>query len=544
MTKYTEYAEKVLSVEITASVYIKLACQRFLDWLERDDLEFRPKKVDHVVKFISKLKHYTGKSNGQSFILTDWQFFIVENIFGWYYKGTDKRVIRNAYIEVGRKSGKTTLLAAIALYCLMADGEAGAECDCVANSRKQASILFETAKNLADSLDPAHKYIKPFRNNINFDMTKSSIQVLSSDADNLDGFNSSLFVEDELHAAPNTKLYDVLKSSQGMRSNPLAICITSAGFNRFSFCYSMRTTCIEILHDKKTDDSQFSAIYSIDEGDDWTDPSVWKKSNPNLDITVTSEYLQEQVIQAKNNPSLEIGVRTKNFGEWCSTQDVWIDNDTLLKNTDNDTIQVEQFRDCTAYIGIDLAAVSDLTAVSLMIPYEGKLYFFTHYYLPYSALSDNSNAEMYKDWKRKGLLSVTPGNVTDYDYILQDILKWNDVVYIAKIAYDSYNATQFAIDATSQGLPMEPFGQSLGNFNRPTKELERQLKAGRVVMENNEITRFCFSNVVLKHDYCENVKPIKLTNQNKIDGVIAMIEALGVYLQEPQYTSEFIPMNN
>lgn len=543
MTKYTEYAEKVLSGEITASVYIKLACQRFLDWLERDDLEFRPKKVDHVVKFISKLKHYTGKSNGQSFILTDWQFFIVENIFGWYYKGTDKRVIRNAYIEVGRKSGKTTLLAAIALYCLMADGEAGAECDCVANSRKQASILFETAKNLADSLDPAHKYIKPFRNNINFDMTKSSIQVLSSDADNLDGFNSSLFVEDELHAAPNSKLYDVLKSSQGMRSNPLAICITSAGFNRFSFCYSMRTTCIEILHDKKTDDSQFSAIYSIDEGDDWTDPSVWKKSNPNLDITVTSEYLQEQVIQAKNNPSLEIGVRTKNFGEWCSTQDVWIDNDTLLKNTDNDTIQVEQFRDCTAYIGIDLAAVSDLTAVSLMIPHEGKLYFFTHYYLPYSALSDNSNAEMYKDWKRKGLLSVTPGNVTDYDYILQDILKWNDVVYIAKIAYDSYNATQFAIDATSQGLPMEPFGQSLGNFNRPTKELERQLKAGRVVMENNEITRFCFSNVVLKHDYCENVKPIKLTNQNKIDGVIAMIEALGVYLQEPQYTSEFIALN-
>lgn len=543
MTKYTEYAEKVLSGEITASVYIKLACQRFLDWLERDDLEFRPKKVDHVVKFISKLKHYTGKSNGQSFILTDWQFFIVENIFGWYYKGTDKRVIRNAYIEVGRKSGKTTLLAAIALYCLMADGEAGAECDCVANSRKQASILFETAKNLADSLDPAHKYIKPFRNNINFDMTKSSIQVLSSDADNLDGFNSSLFVEDELHAAPNSKLYDVLKSSQGMRSNPLAICITSAGFNRFSFCYSMRTTCIEILHDKKTDDSQFSAIYSIDEGDDWTDPSVWKKSNPNLDITVTSEYLQEQVIQAKNNPSLEIGVRTKNFGEWCSTQDVWIDNDTLLKNTDNDTIQVEQFRDCTAYIGIDLAAVSDLTAVSLMIPYEGKLYFFTHYYLPYSALSDNSNAEMYKDWKRKGLLSVTPGNVTDYDYILQDILKWNDVVYIAKIAYDSYNATQFAIDATSQGLPMEPFGQSLGNFNRPTKELERQLKAGRVVMENNEITRFCFSNVVLKHDYCENVKPIKLTNQNKIDGVIAMIEALGVYLQEPQYASEFIALN-
>lgn len=536
------YAQDVLDGKIVANKYIKLACERYFHFKEKYD--FREEKVQHVAKFIGKLKHFQGKHSGKNFILQSWQYFIIANIFGFYKKGTDDRVTKNCYVEVARKNGKTALMSAIALYCLLADGEAGAEVDMVANSRQQAHILFDTSIGFADSIDPAHKYVKQYRDKIKFEQTKSHIQVLSSEASNLDGFNASVFIEDELHSAPDSKLYDVLKSSQGMRHNELALCITSAGFNLFSFCYSYRKTCIEILHGVKEDDSQFAAIYSIDEGDAWDDPEVWIKANPNMDVTVRSEYLQDQVTQAKNNPSLEVSTRTKNCGEWVATQDVWIDNDTLLKNTDNDTIQVEQFRDCTAYIGIDLAAVSDLTAVSLMIPYEGKLYFFTHYYLPYSALSDNSNAEMYKDWKRKGLLSVTPGNVTDYDYILQDILKWNDVVYIAKIAYDSYNATQFAIDATSQGLPMEPFGQSLGNFNRPTKELERQLKAGRVVMENNEITRFCFSNVVLKHDYCENVKPIKLTNQNKIDGVIAMIEALGVYLQEPQYTSEFIPMNN
>lgn len=327
-----------------------------------------------------------------------------------------------------------------------------------------------------------------------------------------------------------------------MRNNPLAICITSAGFDKFGFCYQMRKTCIEVLFGKKQDNSQFSAIYSIDEDDDWQDPKVWKKSNPNLGITVTEEYLQDQVIQAKNNPSLEIGVRTKNFGEWVSTKDIWINDDLLLKNSQS--VDLDNFSNETAYVGVDLAAVSDLTAVSIMIPKDGKVYFKNHYYLPFSALSNNSNSELYKEWKIKGLLTITEGNVTDYDYILRDLLKANQKVFIGKVAYDSYNATQWAIDATSEGLPLEPFSQSLGNFNRPTKELERLLRSDKVVIDDNEITRYCFSNVVLKQDYCENVKPTKATNQNKIDGVIAMIQALGIYLYDPCYNNEFFNLKS
>ena len=540
--KYLNYAKQVLNGEIIASVYVKLACERFMSWFDNPEFEFKTKKVDKVVSFISKLKHYTGKSNGKPFILTDWQYFIVENIYGWYYKGTNKRVIKNVYIEVGRKSGKTTLLSAIALYAMIADGENGSEVDCVANTKQQAKILFDTASNLADSLDGKHKYIKPYRDKIKFAATKSHIQVLSSDASTLDGFNAYLFVEDELHAAKDSKLYDVLKSSQGMRNNPLAICITSAGFDKFGFCYQMRKTCIEVLFDKKQDISQFSAIYSIDEDDDWQDPKVWKKSNPNLGITVTEEYLQDQVTQAKNNPSLEIGVRTKNFGEWVSTKDIWISDNLLLKNSQS--VDLDNFSNETAYVGVDLAAVSDLTAVSIMIPKDGKVYFKNHYYLPFSALSNNSNSELYKEWKIKGLLTITEGNVTDYDYILRDLLKANQKVFIGKVAYDSYNATQWAIDATSEGLPLEPFSQSLGNFNRPTKELERLIRSDKVVIDDNEITRYCFSNVVLKQDYCENVKPTKATNQNKIDGVIAMIQALGIYLYDPCYNNEFFNLKS
>lgn len=537
-SKFLEYPQNVLSGEIIASTYIKLACQRFLDWLKRDDIEFIQAKAEKAIKYIQKLKHFQGKHSGNNFILSDWQVFIVANIFGFYWKGTEKRVIRNVYIEVGRKSGKTTLLAAIALYCLMADGEDGAEVDCIANTREQAKILFGACTGFIDTLDPSHKYLKCLRNEIRFDATRSHIQVLSSDAGTLDGFNSSLFVEDELHAAKDSKLYDVLKSSQGMRVSPLAICITSAGFNKFSFCYKMRTTCIEVLHGQKIDDSQFAAIYSIDEGDDWTDPAIWKKSNPNLGITVTEDYLQEQVTQAKNNPSLEIGVRTKNFGEWCDSHDTWIGADTLLDCTQK--IDLSEFKECTGYIGVDLSAVSDLTAISLMIPKDGKLYFTTKYYLPYDSLFNNSNSEKYKEWKRTGDLIITNGNVVDYDYILKDLLDWNNQVFIGKVAYDTFNATQWAINATAEGLPLTPYSQTLGSFNKPTKELERLIKSGKVVIDNNEITRFCFSNVTLKHDCHDNVKPDKATNQNKIDGVISMIEALGVYLNEPQYDTTII----
>ena len=539
-TKYTEYALDVIDHKITASKYVYLSCKRFLEWFNRDDLEFRTDKVDKVVTFIARLKHYMGASTDKPFVLTNWQFFIIENLFGWYYRGTKKRVIKNAYIEVGRKAGKTTLLSAIALYALMADGESGAEVDCIANTRQQAKILFDTASYLAETLDPKHKYIKPFRDKIKFATTKSHIQVLSSDAKTLDGFNASLFVEDELHEAKDSRLYDVMKSSQGMRQNPLAVCITSAGFNKYSFCYQMRRTCIEILEGTKTDDTQFSAIYCLDEEDDWKDETVWAKANPNVGITVSYDYLREQVTQATNNTALEVGVRTKNFGQWVDSEDIWISDDDI--NSVSDTINLSNFVDAVGYIGVDLSKVSDLTAVSLMIPYEGKFYFKNKYYLPETALEGNSNVSKYQQWVKDGYLTITKGRTTNYDYIIDDIKKWNEVIPIQIVGYDAYNAKQWSNDMTNEGFNMKAFSQSLANFNFPTKELERLIKNGDVVIEENDLTKFCFKNVVIIEDHAENFKPTKETNQNKIDGVIAMIEALGVYLSEPIYNNDFIPL--
>ena len=522
--KYLEYAEAVVLGEIVACKYVKQACQRYLDFFQK--YEFRKDKVEKVVNFISHLKHYTGKHNGKPFILQPYQLWIVASIFGFYHKGTDKRVCNYVYIELARKSGKTALMAAICLYMLVADGENGSEVELVANSAKQAKIAFDMCSKFLGSVDKKDKYFKRYRDSIKFDKMSSILQVLSSDASGNDGYNSYCFLLDECHEQPDSRLYDVMCSSQGMRVNPLAMIITTAGFNKFGFCYSYRNTCLNVLSGVAEDDTLFSAIYTLDDEDDWTNPEVWVKANPSLGVTVSKDYLEKQVQKAKINTGLEVGVRTKNFNQWVSSMDIWINNDLLLESSK--PIDLSSFSDCTCFVGIDLASVSDLTAFSVMIQKEDVYYFKTFYYLPQTALDGNSNSELYKEWNRKGYITITPGNVTDYDYVLKDLMKVASIVPIEKIAYDSYNATQFAINATEQGLPLVPFSQALWSFNRPTKDFERLIKSKKVVIDNNEITRYCFANVSLKWDHNDNCKPIKQEAMQKIDGVISILEALGI----------------
>ena len=533
--KYIQYANDVINGKIIACKYIKQAAHRFLSFIDKYD--FRTEKIDRVINFISKLKHSTGEHNKKNFILQPYQVFIIASIFGFYHKGTNKRVCRYAYLELARKSGKTALAAAICLYMLIADGENGSEVELIANSAKQAKICFTMCSNYLQSIDTKGKYFKRYRDNIKFDKTKSLLQVLSSDADGNDGYNSYCFVLDEAHAMKDSALWDVMVSSQGMRQNSLGIIITTAGFNKYGFCYQYRQSCIEILNGNKENDAQFCAIFTLDADDDFRDNKCWIKANPSLGITVKEDYLQQQVLNATNNTSLEVGVRTKNFNQWISTFDIWLDNDLLLECSKK--LDLKDFINCyNCYVGIDLAAVSDLTAVSYMFIIDDKYYFFTKYYLPSTCLENNSNSDIYKEWKRKGLLTITDGNVTDYDIVLSDILRINNQIGITKISYDSYNATQFCINATSEGLPMIPFSQALWNFNKPTKYFEILIKSGKIILDDNEITRWCFSNVYLKTDHNENVKPVKTTQQQKIDGVISILEALGGFLEEPQYNNE------
>lgn len=535
---YYDYAAKASSGEIVVGALIKKAASRFLSDLTRPDLIFREDLVERAINFIGTLKHYTGSHAGKPFVLQPWQEFIVANIIGFYYKDSGLRKYTSSYIEISRKQGKTALAAALCLYFLIADGESGAEVLLAANSKDQAKIAFEMCSKFTKGLDPESKLLTPYRADIFFNATDSKLKVLAADSSKLDGFNSSFSLLDEYHAAKNSKVRDVIKSSMGMRKNPHLCTITTAGFDKTSPCYSLRNTAIEVLEGLKEDDEMFIAIYSLDDGDDWKEANNWIKAAPNLGITVSEKYLKSQIQSAINNPSDEVGVKTKNLNIWCDSIDTWIPESYIIKASRKFELSDFSEDDTIIFGGVDLAAVSDLTALSYLIIKDGIYYFKTYYYLPESALIEKPDKELYRLWKNQGLLCVTSGNVTDYDHITKNLSDTSRRFPIRSISYDNWNSIQWAIDCTQLGLPLEPYSQSIGNFNIPTRELERLILSGKVVIDNNEITRFCFRNVSLKLDHNGNVKPDKGNERKKIDGVISMLMALGGYLKTPQYTNE------
>lgn len=530
---YIKYAQDVLEGKVVAGELVKLSCDRFFRFMESDEYEFREDVVERVINFAPDLRHTVGRHAGKPFVLEPWEALAVAGIFGFYRKDDGMRLTRSVYMELARKNGKSAFMAYLSLVALIADGEMGAEVDFAANSKDQAKILFKLCKNFARSLDPRGKYLTVYRDKILFDHTLSEINVFASDDSKLDGYNASFFCLDEYHSAPEQSLLDVLVSSQGARTNPLGMIITTAGFNKLGPCYEYRTMCVEVLKGLKKDDSLFPLIYSLDEGDDWTDEKVWVKANPNLGVTVFKSYLQEQVQKALNSPSNEVGVKTKNLNMWCDAEDVWIPDNYILDASEKLNIADFEGEDC--WIGVDLAATSDLTAVAFMFIRDEIPYFFVHYYLPQAALREKRLALQYSEWKRAGALTITPGNVTDYDYITNDIMDVGKKTNIVSVAYDSWNAIGWAAQMEEQGMPLEPFSQALGNFNRSTREMERLLLSRRVKIDNNVITRHCFRNVVLSRDRNGNIKPSKQFNEKKIDGVISMLQALGTYFTSPRY---------
>lgn len=536
---YFQYANDVIDGKIAACEAIRLAAKRMIDWLDRTDIYFDYDNVDYLIRWVYKMKHTKAPYTGQPFELLPWQQFVLANIYGWKYTETNLRVTTNVFIMISRKAGKTALASAFALIAAIADKEIGAEVELVANSKEQASIAFEACDNFAESLDRSRKKIIKTKRLLTIPSLKSKIQVLCSDDATLDGYNASCFILDEFHAAKTWNLYNVMKSSQGMRAQPLAIVITTAGFLLAGYpCYDYRQTCIDILRGKKQDDSTFSAIYELDPEDDWKDESNWEKCQPSLNQTVSKKYLAEQVTSAINQPSMEVGVKTKNFNIFCQSSTTWIPDDIFYSTMHK--VDLQDFENETCYIGVDLSAVSDMTSTAVLFPpnsyrkaYPDKFVFKNFIYLPENTIRKSINGNLYKQWSRNKHLILTSGNVVDYDEILKNQIAIYNKTDVVNIAYDSWNATQWAINATNKGLPLQPFSQAIGNFNRPTKEFERLMLQNKLIIDTNPVVRWCAANCELKIDPNNgNCKPIKSggDKNKKIDPIIAMIQALGSYL--------------
>lgn len=543
---YNQYPRDILDGKIPAGKYIKQACQRYLDWFDRDDIYFDYDDVDMKIRFMQKLK----LREGPNFILLPYQAWLVAGIFGFYYKHDKRlRVVNNVLLLTARKSGKSTFAAALALVGAIADHEKTPEIAFIANSAKQAGMLFKYCNELARSVDPDKTLFRRMRSQIQIPQIDGKIDVLSSDTSKLDGRSDSMFIQDEGHAAATFETWNVLKTGQGARKNPLAISISTAGFNIGTTypLYNQWDYCCRLLNGEYDDDSWFCALYQIDEDDDWTSEDVWIKANPSLGTTVSYKYMRDQIKQAQNTPSNEVSIKTKNLNMWCQSSEVWITEkymDAVMNKVDMSCLSNEE---CT--MGVDLSSVSDLTAFSLMFPpnpdrnyYPDKFIFKSFVFIPEEAIENAVNSEYYKIWIRNKAALKTSGNVVDYDEILKMMKDETKDYFLLGVYYDVFNATQWAINATEEGLPLEPYSQSIGNFNKPTKFLEMLIKSGKCIIDINPCVRWCFSNVELKFDYHDNCKPVKARKEKakKIDPVISMIQALGGWLNSPNFVPEVI----
>ena len=538
MKPWDKYIADVKSGKISTCLLIKQAVDRFEMFRKREDIYFDEEVVDECLSFFSTMKHFLGKSAGKPFILEPWQTFIVANIFGLKYKATGYRVCTEVYASMARKAGKDAFMAGICLYLLIIDGEASPEIVCAANSTDQARILFNYIDMFAKSIDRNETIIEHYRNFVKTGFNNGIVKVISSDASKADGMNLSCFCLDEYHEAKDRKMYDVLKSSQGMREQPLAIIITTAGFNLAGPCHDMYELGVQVLGGVKTMDNFFPFVWQLDAEDDWTDPKNFIKCQPNLGVTVTTDYMLAEVNKAKVDPTAETGVKTKTLNLWCTSEFVWIKPEIMVQLMKD--IKLEDYTGYPCIVGVDLSSVGDMTAVSAMIPIENKRIFFNWSFLPEDTYKENPNKALYEKFHKAGELDITPGNVIDHDYITNKIAWINTICPVMAIYYDPYNSSQWAVNMTELGYNMQQYGQNIGNMTRPTKEFQRLVLSGEMVMQKSSNFLWQLMGATIKEDINQNIKVVKQSyNRQKIDNVIACICALGGFLKEGGIATDF-----
>ena len=525
------YAEQVRSGAILVCEYVRLAVERYYADLDRaldEGRYFDKKAAMRAIHFIEKLKHTKGEWAGQRFRLEPWQQFVLWNIFGW--KNADgTRRFRYAYIEIARKNGKTALSAGIGLYMLFADGESRPEVYSAATVKDQAKICFSDAVEIVKATD-LKNYLTPYRNSIVYELKGGTMKPLSSDYGTHDGLNPSCGIIDEFHAHKDSGMFDVIKSAFGARRQPLMFVITTAGFNKSGACYAYRENVIKVLRGVNEDDSLFGIIYTLDDKSEWDDPKMWIKANPNLGVSLSADYLADQVKDAKNRPEAVRNVMTKNVDLWVDAERTWILDDAWQKCIG--TTAPADLKGCACWGGLDLSNVSDITAYVLLFHENDRFQLLPHFWIPEEKMREKIRKENinYDKWVAEGYVTVTPGNVIDYDFVKADILRIVADYDLRTSAYDRWNSSQTIIDLQNEGMECNPFGQGYGSMSAPTKEFEKLVLTGKIEHFGNPVLRWMLASTLVKTDPAGNIKPDKEKSTQKIDGIVAAIMALGEWM--------------
>lgn len=544
-----QYALDVVHGKLVASKYTRKACERYLtdlDTAEERGLEFRPKTAQAYITFFQRaIRHTVGEWDGKPFDPLPWQKFILWNLYGWFREDGTRR-FNYAYVTVARKNGKTTLMAGAALAALFFDQEKAAEVYFAATKKDQAKIGFDEAQRMVTISPPLRKHLKAGKHDIKAPTLSARCTYLSSERDTLDGLNVHFAGIDEYHAHTTDGVANVLRSGMQARRNPLHLTITTAGFNRESPCYELQKTCKEILDGIKHDDAQFAIIYELDDDDDWTDSSTWIKANPSLGTALRSQLLDSQLQQAINlGGSREVEFKTKHLNKWVTASKTWIQDEVWMRNKREANLDGMK-----CWGGLDLASVSDMTALVMCYPQDGGYHVRGHYFLPSDTVHqvlDREPSHIYRTFLELPNVHLTDGNVTDYASIRRkvsgvmnkpegQVVEESSLMHtynVQKIAFDRYNSTQIAIDLVDDGVPLVPFGQGFVSMSSPTKQLEVLVRTGMLWHDGDPVLRWALGNVELKMDPAGNIKADKQKSGGKIDPIVAMIMGIGEHMKSP-----------
>ena len=481
--------------------------------------------------FSDHLCFIEGEKAEQPFVLELWQKSIIANAFGWKRPDGTRR-FREVFIFVPRKNGKTPFVAGIINYIAFCDNEPGAQIYSSAGEREQAALTFRHASGMIirnPELNKRCRIYKTYRS-IEFYDGDTIYKALSADADTKHGLNAHVVANDELHIQPNRDLIDTLATSTASRRQPLILHTTTAGFDKHSICYEKYDYACKVRDGIIKDEKFLPIVYEIDEDDDWTDEKIWHKANPNLGVSVSLDYLRSACKEAQDVPAMENTFKRLHLNVWTEQETRWLSMDKWRACPVCNDVDLS---DCVGFGGLDLSANKDITAYVAVFEKNGLYYVRPKFWIPADSAHEREKRDgvPYTTWAKQGFITMTPGNTIDYEFVVDDVLKDFEQYNIQNVAFDRFMFESVRQRFLKLGAGQEKFvsfGQGFVSISQPMKDTETLILSGKLVHNNNPVLTWMASNVAVSQDAAGNVKPDKDKSIEKIDGIVALIMAIGL----------------
>lgn len=530
------YARRVVAGKIPCCKWIKLACKRHLEDLKVSKAadypyKFDPAKAEKIAKFLQLLPHTKGKwaSKRELIKLEGWQLFSVCIPFGWLRKKDNTRRFRTILIFVPRKNGKSIIGGGVGAYMFVADGEFGAEVYSGATTEKQAWEVFRPAKLMIERTPELRDHYGVEVNASNMCRLEDGSRFEPVIGKPGDGSSPSCAIVDEYHEHQDSTLFDTMETGMGAREQPVILVITTSGSSIGGPCHQLVRDAERMLEGVIERPDLWAMLYTIDPGDDWTSEEALIKANPNHGISINGDFLLARQRDAMQSASKQATFRTKHLNEWVGAKNAWLNMLRWKEAPPRKSLQELEGRRCI--IGLDLASKIDIAGnILLFPPVDGDPFWHVHgrYYLPEARVIEelDGNTSRYREFDALGLLTLTDGEVIDFEVIKDDLREFAGRFDIEAVAYDPWQATQLAQEMVAEGLPMVEIRQTVQNISEPMKELEALTLRRLLAHGDCPILTWMASNVLAKLDVKDNIYPNKERPENKIDGIVALIMSL------------------